>query len=143
MRDFHQKEKKKLPQNKPSRDEPCCPGVIPRPWSDQPSRGTGSQKCICAPIFLNLCNFETERYTSEKHEIKSLDFQEVYEFDLSLFVVSRFVPQLRKFKKNGRAQYIFDCQYTAALTQFISSALGNFWPWFYCTCFFFSSNRDN
>jgi len=25
MRDFPQKEKKKLPQNKPSRDEPCLP----------------------------------------------------------------------------------------------------------------------
>ena len=26
IRDFHQKEKKKLPQNKPSRNEPCLPG---------------------------------------------------------------------------------------------------------------------
>jgi len=41
MRDFRQKEKKKnLPQNKPSRDEPCLAGVIPRPWSDQPIQGT-------------------------------------------------------------------------------------------------------
>ena len=33
--------------------------------------------------------------------MKSLDLQEVYELDLSLFVVSRFVPELRKFKKIG------------------------------------------
>jgi len=47
-------------------------------------------------------------YTSEKHEIKSLDLQEIYEFDFSSFVVSRFVPELRKFKKIG-ARSIFDC----------------------------------
>jgi len=61
-----------------------------------------------APICLHLRNFETERYTKEKHEIKSFDLQEIYEFGFSFFVVSRFVPKLRKSKKNWSAQYIFD-----------------------------------
>ena len=33
--------------------------------------------------------------------MKSFDFQEIYEFDFSFFVVSRFVPKLRNFKKIG------------------------------------------
>jgi len=58
-------------------------------------------KVLRAPIFLYLRNFETERYTQEKQQIKSFDLQEIYEFDFSFFVVSRFVPKLRKFKKIG------------------------------------------
>ena len=58
-------------------------------------------KVLRAPIFLHLRNFETERYTQEKHQIKSFDLQETYEFDFSFFVVSRFVPKLREFKKIG------------------------------------------
>jgi len=58
-------------------------------------------KVLRGPNFLHVRNFETERYTQEKHEIKSFDLQEIYEFDLSFFVVSRFVPKLRKFKKIG------------------------------------------
>jgi len=59
-------------------------------------------KVLRAPIFLHPRNFETERYTQEKHQIKSFDLQEIYEFDFSFFfVVSRFVPNLRKFKKIG------------------------------------------
>ena len=54
-----------------------------------------------APIFLNHRNFETERYTSERHKIKSLDLQDIYEFDSSFFVVTRFVTKLREFKKIG------------------------------------------
>jgi len=50
-----------------------------------------------APIFLHIRNFEMERYASEKHEIKSLELQEIYEFDFSFFVVSHFVLKLRKF----------------------------------------------
>jgi len=41
--------------------------------------------------------------------MKSVDPQEIYEFDFSFFVVSRFVPKLRRFKKTWSAQYIFDC----------------------------------
>ena len=55
------------------------------------------KKVLRASVFLLLRNFETERYTQEKHEIKSLDLREIYEFDFSFFVVSRFVPKLRKF----------------------------------------------
>jgi len=55
------------------------------------------KKVLRAPIFLHLHNFETERYMSEKHGIKSGDLQEIYEFNLRFFVVSRFVPKLRKF----------------------------------------------
>jgi len=62
---------------------------------------TSNQKSIARSIFLNLRNFGTDRYTSEKYEIKSLDLQEIDEFDFSFFVVSRFVPKLRKFKKIG------------------------------------------
>jgi len=58
-------------------------------------------KVLRAPIFLHLRNFETERYTQEKHQIKSFDLKEIYEFDFSFFAVSRFVPKLRKFKKIG------------------------------------------
>ena len=58
-------------------------------------------KVLRAPFFLHLRNFETERYTQEKHQIKSFDLQEIYEFYLSFFVLSRFVPKLRKFKKIG------------------------------------------
>jgi len=58
------------------------------------------KRVFTAPIYLNLRYFETERNTSEKLEIKSLDLHEIYRFDLS-FVVSRFVPNLRRFKIVG------------------------------------------
>ena len=55
MRDFRQKETKKLPQNKPSRDEPyACPGVIPRPWSDQPIQETWRRYGYVVRVFLLL-----------------------------------------------------------------------------------------
>jgi len=60
-------------------------------------------KVLRAPIFLHLRNFETERYTQEKHQIKSFDLREICDFDFSFFVVSRFVSELRKFKKLERA----------------------------------------
>jgi len=50
---------------------------------------------------LSLRNFETERDTSLKQEVKSLHLKEIYLFDLDFFVVSRFVPKLPRFKKNG------------------------------------------
>jgi len=56
-------------------------------------------KVLRAPFFMR--NFETEKYTSEKHEIKSFDLQGNHEFGFSFFVVSRFVPKLRKFEKMG------------------------------------------
>ena len=34
-------------------------------------------KKVFTTIFLNLCNFEKERGTSEKQEITSLDLQEI------------------------------------------------------------------
>jgi len=52
-------------------------------------------------MFLNVRNFETERDTSEEHGIKSLDLQEIYQFDLPIFVVSRFVQKLPRFRKLG------------------------------------------
>jgi len=64
-------------------------------------------KVLRAPIFLHLGNFETERYM---YEMKSLYLQETYEFDSNFFVVSCFVPKLRKFQKNWSALYIFDCE---------------------------------
>jgi len=54
----------------------------------------GSQKSIERSIFFNVHNFKTERDTSEKHEIKSLDLREIYHFNLSFLVVSRFVSKL-------------------------------------------------
>jgi len=67
------------------------------------------KKVLRTPIFLHLPNFETERYTQEKHEIKSFDLQEIYDFDFSFFVVSHFVPKLRKFQKIGaRNTYLTD-----------------------------------
>jgi len=59
------------------------------------------KKVLRALIFLHLLNFETERYTQEMHGIKSLNLQEIYEFDFSFFVLSRFVQKLQKFKKIG------------------------------------------
>ena len=67
----------------------------------------------CALLFLYLRYFETDRYTQEKHEITSFELQEIYEFNFSFFVVSRFVPKLRKFLKKWSAQYIFDWWYKA------------------------------
>jgi len=58
-----------------------------------------------APFCLNLRNFETERDTSDKHGIKSLDLQDLYQYDPCCFVVSRFVPKLRRLKKNRSGQY--------------------------------------
>jgi len=65
LRDFRQKEKKKLPQNTPSRDEPCLP----------------------------RCNTSSMVGSADQRNM-------------------------------------------AALTQFISSAVRNFWPRLCCTCFF-------
>ena len=67
--------------------------------SERPRR-TSSQKSTARSNFLLLRNFETESFTSKKHEINSLDLQKIYEFDSSFFVVSRFVPKLR-FEKIG------------------------------------------
>jgi len=64
------------------------------------------KKVVRAPIFLHLLrNFEMERYTEEKHEIKSaLDLQEIYEFDLQLFCcISFFFQSYGSFKKLERA----------------------------------------
>ena len=49
-----------------------------------------SKKELTAPIFLNLRNFETEGDTSEKHEMKSLDLQDIYQFDLFFFYLFFF-----------------------------------------------------
>jgi len=58
-------------------------------------------KKVTAPIFFNLRTCETEKDTSEKHEKKSLDRQEVHQFDLSLFDVSCIRDRkLRMFKIN-------------------------------------------
>jgi len=66
-------------------------------------------KVLRAPIFLHLRNFETERYTQKKHEIKSFNLQENYDFNSSFFVVSHFVPKLREFQKIGaRNTYLTD-----------------------------------
>jgi len=56
-----------------------------------------------SPLLLlkNFRNFGTERVTSGKSEIKSQDLQEIYQFDSSFFVVSRFVPELPRFTKIG------------------------------------------
>jgi len=59
---------------------------------------TISGKSIDRYNFLNLRNFETEGNTSEKHQVKSLDLQEIYQFDISFFVVSCFIPMLPRFK---------------------------------------------
>jgi len=53
-----------------------------------------SQKNIARSIFFNLRNVETERYTSEKHELKLLDL-EIYEFDLA------FLSDLVSFQSYG------------------------------------------
>jgi len=46
---------------------------------------TSSQKSIDRSNFLQLRNSETERDTSEKHESKSLDLQNILQFDDSFF----------------------------------------------------------
>jgi len=56
-------------------------------------------KVLRAPFFFCTSVTLKRRYTQEKHEMKSFDLQEIYEFDFSFFVVSRFVPKFRKFKK--------------------------------------------
>jgi len=63
-----------------------------------PVTSTGSQKSIDRFNFLNLRKIETERDTSEKH---ALDLQEIYQFNLSFFVVSPLVPKLPRIKKIG------------------------------------------
>jgi len=60
---------------------------------------------------LSPRNFETERYTAEKHEIKSLDLQEIYLFDLGFVVVSHFVPKSRRFKTIGTVDTFLECLY--------------------------------
>jgi len=62
-----------------------------------------SKKALTAPIFVNIRNFETQRDATKQHEIKSLDFQEIYQFDLSFFVVSLFVPKYRSLFKLERS----------------------------------------
>ena len=60
------------------------------------------KKVLTAPMFLNLRNFWTERDTSEKLEMKSLDLKETYQLDLSFFVVYIVSFQsYRGLKKNG------------------------------------------
>jgi len=56
-------------------------------------------KVLTALIFSNSRNFETEGDTPEKHEIKSLDPEEIYQFGLSFLVVSPSVSKLREFEK--------------------------------------------
>ena len=53
-----------------------------------------------APIFLHLRNFETERYTQEKHQIKSFNHQEIYEFDFT------FLSYLASFQSYGSLKKI-------------------------------------
>jgi len=48
-------------------------------------------------MFLNHRKFETERDTSDMHDIKPLDLQAIWWFDLSFFFVSLSVPKLRRF----------------------------------------------
>jgi len=38
-----------------------------------------------APIFGKLHHFESEEDTLEKHEIKALDLQEIYQYDTGCF----------------------------------------------------------
>jgi len=59
------------------------------------------KKVLTTPIFSNLLKFETERDKSQKNEMKFLDLQEIYQFDLRSFVVSRSVQKLPRFKKLG------------------------------------------
>jgi len=67
------------------------------------------QSKYCAlHFFLHLRNFETERYTQEKHEIKSFDLQEIYEFNLLAFCGISLRSKVTEVKKNWSAQYIFD-----------------------------------
>jgi len=55
-------------------------------------------KVLIAPIFSNSRNFETEGNTPEKHGIKSLDFQEIYHFNFSVFVLIRSVSKLQRLE---------------------------------------------
>ena len=55
------------------------------------------KKVLTAQTFVNLPNFETERDTSEKHEIKLLNLQEIYQFDL-IFFLSYLVSFQSRFK---------------------------------------------
>ena len=90
-------------------------------WTDS----TSSQKTMDCSNFLNLRNFETERErererereTSEKHEIKSLDLQEMYQFHLSCPVASRFVPNLPRFEKIGAVNTFFTASTTIERNQ--------------------------
>jgi len=54
---------------------------------------------LTAPIFSNSRNFETEGDTPEKHGIKSLDPEEIYQFDSSFLVVSPSVSYIQAFEK--------------------------------------------
>jgi len=47
-------------------------------------------------MFLNIRNFETEGDAAEKHDIKSLDLQEICQFDLAFFL-----PYLVLFQSYG------------------------------------------
>ena len=68
--------------------------------------GLAVSKVLIAPFFSILRNFETGRDASEKQKTKSLDLQEIYEFDLRVFVVSPTVLKLQSFfKKNWSDQY--------------------------------------
>jgi len=61
---------------------------------------TSSQWSIARSIFLHLRELETERYTQEKHEIKSFDLQEIYEFNFS------FLWYLASFQSYGSLKKI-------------------------------------
>jgi len=66
-------------------------------------------KVLIAQFFSILRNFETGRDSFEKHRTKSLDLQEIYEFDPRVFVVSPTVLKLQSFFKKWSDQYFWDC----------------------------------
>ena len=55
-------------------------------------------KVFIASIFYNHRNFETERDKADILKIKSLDLKEIYQFHLSVFVVTLSVPNIRRFE---------------------------------------------
>ena len=65
--------------------------------------------------FLNLRNFETDRDTSEKHEIKLLDLQEIYQFDRAFLSYLVSFQSYGGFKKNWSGQlFFFYCKYVVS-----------------------------
>jgi len=57
------------------------------------------KKLSTAPIFLNLLDFETERDTSENHEIKSLDLKEIHHCGRSFLLYLVSFQSYRSLKK--------------------------------------------